>query len=418
MTGGPARFRRAAKVMRLARMRCGSPTWPSFLRVLPRRFGTLGWRVERPHCQIDARGAGHAVYRARRRARPTRRCPLRTTSRTRCAGPGDRHRPGRDLRPRLRRAGPADIERVRPDRPVQEASRICACESTHAPARGPTGAVAAFEGALAVATRDADARTPQRPRAGGEVHRAAPRPRPDSGRSGRIGPIAARPSDALWGWGSGTRGTEGQGALLPPMPEPRGALVDDMSDRMGADAEAAFRLKAAMTVAGLREVAAHRYRRALWIHYAARFRHVSEEKLAPRPGKRATEDGAIFQQPAVHRAIGGRAARDVAGLGSRRARRGAAPRPPRASMPRAARADVREAPPCGGPGQPGRRRQAPHRSARLPRPAPVRTGIRPPGPDRPVPGRARPGRDRRGGARRAIGHAARPAWSSPKRRPS
>ncbi len=61
-----ARFRRSpAKVMQLARMGSAHPTRLSFLRVLLRRVKREGWRFDRAVWEIDARGVGRAVYRAR-----------------------------------------------------------------------------------------------------------------------------------------------------------------------------------------------------------------------------------------------------------------------------------------------------------------------------------------------------------------
>lgn len=53
------------QVMRLARMGAAHPTRLSFLRVLLRRLADEGWRFDRPLWQMDARGVGRAVYRAR-----------------------------------------------------------------------------------------------------------------------------------------------------------------------------------------------------------------------------------------------------------------------------------------------------------------------------------------------------------------
>jgi hypothetical protein len=58
-------FRSPDDVMRLDRMGCAHPTRLSFLRVLLRRLRDEGWRFDRPVWQIDARGVGRAVYRAR-----------------------------------------------------------------------------------------------------------------------------------------------------------------------------------------------------------------------------------------------------------------------------------------------------------------------------------------------------------------
>lgn len=52
-------------VMRLSRMGSAHPMRLSFLRVLLRRLKTEGWRFDRPLWDVDARGVGRAVYRAR-----------------------------------------------------------------------------------------------------------------------------------------------------------------------------------------------------------------------------------------------------------------------------------------------------------------------------------------------------------------
>ncbi|WP_281826972.1 hypothetical protein [Jannaschia rubra] len=112
----------------------------------------------------------------------------------------------------------------------------------------------------------------------------------------------SRPWDALWRWGADTLSCEGQEALLSLMLEPHGDLVDDLATTMGADEAAAFRLDGAMRVGELRAVLADRYGWALAIDFTApenvaRFWYVSEEKLEPRLGERAVEEGATREQP-------------------------------------------------------------------------------------------------------------------------
>nr|WP_240758205.1 hypothetical protein [Palleronia sediminis] len=113
---------------------------------------------------------------------------------------------------------------------------------------------------------------------------------------------AVRPWDALWRWGDRTLTCEGQEALLSLMLEPHGDLVDDLAECMGADEAARFRLDGAMPVGKLREILENEYDWALAIDFdtpenVARFWYVSEEKLEPRLGERATEDGATLEQP-------------------------------------------------------------------------------------------------------------------------
>lgn len=52
-------------VMRLSRMGSAHPMRLSFLRVLLRRLKAEGWRFDRPLWEVDERGVGRAVYRAR-----------------------------------------------------------------------------------------------------------------------------------------------------------------------------------------------------------------------------------------------------------------------------------------------------------------------------------------------------------------
>ena len=56
-------------VMRLSRMGSAHPMRLSFLRVLLRRLQAEGWRFDRPVWEVDARGVGRAVYRAKGPAR-------------------------------------------------------------------------------------------------------------------------------------------------------------------------------------------------------------------------------------------------------------------------------------------------------------------------------------------------------------
>ncbi|MFP7674558.1 hypothetical protein ACG74X_14505 [Marivita sp. S0852] len=110
------------------------------------------------------------------------------------------------------------------------------------------------------------------------------------------------PWDALWRWGSDTLTYEGQEALLTLMLEPHGALIDDLADHMGADEAASFRLNGAMKIRDLRHILETDYAWALSIDFStpenvARFWYVSEEKLEPRLGERATEEGATLEQP-------------------------------------------------------------------------------------------------------------------------
>lgn len=110
------------------------------------------------------------------------------------------------------------------------------------------------------------------------------------------------PWNALWCWSNDALSIEGQEALLAIMLEPHGDLVDDLADCMAADEAPSFRIDGAMRVCDLRAILKQHYGWALSIDFStpentARFWYVSEEKLEPRLGERATEDGATLEQP-------------------------------------------------------------------------------------------------------------------------
>ncbi len=112
----------------------------------------------------------------------------------------------------------------------------------------------------------------------------------------------SRPWDNLWRWGEEVLSLEGQEALLSILLEPYGELIDGLSGCMSANEETAFRLDGAMSVATLRSQLEEAYDWALAIDFDdpdnnARFWYVSEEKLEPRLGNRAEEDGAEREQP-------------------------------------------------------------------------------------------------------------------------
>ncbi|MEZ5778600.1 MAG: hypothetical protein R3E44_09590 [Paracoccaceae bacterium] len=112
----------------------------------------------------------------------------------------------------------------------------------------------------------------------------------------------ARPWNALWRWGEETLTLEGQEALFALLIEPHGDCIDDLAALMSADEAAEFRLDGAMRIASLRGILESQYGWALSIDFArpanqARFWYVSEEKLEPRLGDRATDDGADLEQP-------------------------------------------------------------------------------------------------------------------------
>ena len=126
----------------------------------------------------------------------------------------------------------------------------------------------------------------------------------------------SHPWDTLWRWAERTLSLEGQEALVSLMMEPHGPLVDDLTDTMHADEDAAFRIEGAMSVATLARLMHELYGWGLDVDYeapenCARFWYVSEEKLEPRLGERHEEEGAEYEQPL---SIGRDAQRMVADL--------------------------------------------------------------------------------------------------------
>ncbi|MCR9212350.1 MAG: hypothetical protein NXI13_01425 [Proteobacteria bacterium] len=121
-----------------------------------------------------------------------------------------------------------------------------------------------------------------------------------------------RPWDQLYCWAEETLSMEGQEQLVSLLLEPHGHLVDDIADCMDADEENLFCIDGAVSVAHLRKVIEEIYDWALKTDWdasenIARIWYVSEEKLEPRLGERASEPLDAYEQPL---AIG----RDVAAM--------------------------------------------------------------------------------------------------------
>lgn len=115
-------------------------------------------------------------------------------------------------------------------------------------------------------------------------------------------PQGPLPWDALWRWGEGRLGPEGQEALLALMLEPQGGLVDDLAEGLDVDESQGFAIDTAQTLDDLRRQIARDYAWALGTDFtqpdqSARFWYVSEEKLEPRLGDRRAEAGAEREQP-------------------------------------------------------------------------------------------------------------------------
>jgi len=110
------------------------------------------------------------------------------------------------------------------------------------------------------------------------------------------------PWDRLYRWAEEKLSIEGQEQLVSLMLEPYGALVDDLTDDMGADEDIAFHIDGSMTLDALRSIIDDVYGWALAIDWTsseslARVWYVSEEKLEPRLGERFEEPIEPYEQP-------------------------------------------------------------------------------------------------------------------------
>lgn len=126
-----------------------------------------------------------------------------------------------------------------------------------------------------------------------------------------------QPWNALWLWAEDALSLEGQELLVSLLFEPHGDLVDGLADCMDADEDAAFRIDGSMSVPVLREILTEAYDWALGLDYeaapnSARFWYVSEEKLEPRLGERASEEGVEYEQPLATGRDAARMAADLA----------------------------------------------------------------------------------------------------------
>ncbi len=110
------------------------------------------------------------------------------------------------------------------------------------------------------------------------------------------------PWDTLWNWAEHTLSLEGQEALVALMLEPHGDLIDDLSDCLSDLGGGDCMIDGAMTTQSLIDLITASYQWALSIdfeaaHENALFWYVSEEKLEPRLGQRADEEGSDLEQP-------------------------------------------------------------------------------------------------------------------------
>lgn len=108
--------------------------------------------------------------------------------------------------------------------------------------------------------------------------------------------------DGLYRFAEERLGLEAQEFLVTLLMEPYGHLVDDLADTMACDERRTFRIDGSATVASLSETIDASYDFALATDFeaaetTARFWYVSEEKLEPRLGERASDEGAELEQP-------------------------------------------------------------------------------------------------------------------------
>jgi hypothetical protein len=109
-----------------------------------------------------------------------------------------------------------------------------------------------------------------------------------------------RPFDAIYRHAESALGLEAQELTVSVLLEPHGSLVDPLAAAMRADDTVRF--DAGMSIGRLKQIIRTDYDWALAIDFAAPpsqhlFWYVSEEKLEPRLGQRATEDGAAREMP-------------------------------------------------------------------------------------------------------------------------
>lgn len=108
--------------------------------------------------------------------------------------------------------------------------------------------------------------------------------------------------DGLYRFAEERLGLEAQEFLVTLLIEPYGRLVDDLAGTMECDETRTFRIDGSATLASLSDTIDASYRFALATDFetaeaTARFWYVSEEKLEPRLGERASDEGAALEQP-------------------------------------------------------------------------------------------------------------------------
>ena len=112
----------------------------------------------------------------------------------------------------------------------------------------------------------------------------------------------ANPWDRLYQWANEHLSLEGQEQLVSLLMEPYPDMVDDLAENMDADEQAPYTLVGSMQLRRVRELIENHFAWAMAIDFSteqgrARFWYVSEEKLEPRLGERAQEEGASLELP-------------------------------------------------------------------------------------------------------------------------
>lgn len=112
----------------------------------------------------------------------------------------------------------------------------------------------------------------------------------------------SNPWERLHQWAHDHLSLEGQEQLVSLMMEPYPDLVDALADEMDADEQAPYTLVGSMALARVRELIEAHFAWTAAIDFStaegrARFWYVSEEKLEPRLGERAQEEGASLELP-------------------------------------------------------------------------------------------------------------------------
>jgi hypothetical protein len=108
--------------------------------------------------------------------------------------------------------------------------------------------------------------------------------------------------DGLYRFAEKRLSLEAQEFLVTLLIEPYGHLVDDLAGTMACDEAARFQIDGSVTLASLSETIDASYGFALATDFeateaTARFWYVSQEKLEPRLGERACDEGAALEQP-------------------------------------------------------------------------------------------------------------------------